>query len=287
MVAVQNQQGDLSPVANDTEILLTPSIGRLSASSLTIHPGEASNFNAPIVLTSTQAGTDSVLAMSGLGKGTAQVVYQMPQASQLHLAVGGSEFDVNGSGVRKATVCLEDDGNNFVAAGQEVQVTLQTTVGGPSFMEVPIAANSFCSKEVKFSSRAAAKGSLTAASVMGLKTDQAEISFPPFPWYLVWLAAAGGVIGTFVASYSAVVSASGLSRTLRNLLVGAVCGGFAYLFACFGALVLPDGVPVVLQNIPTASKVGALLIGFVGGLLWRKIWKFESADAPAGEKKAA
>jgi hypothetical protein len=287
MVAVQNPQGGLSPVANDTDIFLTPNIGLLSASTVTIQQGKTSNFNSPLILTSTRPGTDTVLAMSGLGRGSAQVAYQMPQASRLRLAVWGSNFEVSGAGVRPATVCLEDDSNNLVETENDVRIMLNTTLGDPSLTEVVVPAKGICSKEIKFSSRAAGTGRLTAQSIMGLKADTADLIFPPFPWHLVWLAVAGGVIGAFVGSYGTITSKGWWSSTWRNAIVGAVFGGAAYLFACFGALVLPEGVPVLLQNIPTASKVGASLIGFLGGLLWRKIWKLEAASSPAAEQKAA
>ena len=48
-----------------------------------------------------------------------------------------------------------------------------------------------------------------------------------------------------------------------------------YLLARFGAVVMPEGIDI--QKIPVVNGVGSLLIGILGGLFGRKIFKLREA----------
>jgi len=287
-IAAQAANGALVPVASDTIVHLTPNLGQLSASDVTLRHGDASTFNLPVTLTSRQAGTDSIVAESTLGSASAQVIYEPPQPAHLRLAVGAPQFDLVGNSVAKAMVCLEDAGNSVASfADHPLQVRLTSTFGEPPAAVVVVPQNGICSEESKLTSRDAGSAVLTAQSVSGLEPDDAQIIFPAFPWHLVMLALLGGFVGAFVTSFSGVISRRWWSHVWRNLLLGAIFGGISYLFACYGALILPKEVPVNLENIPTVSRVGAFLVGFLGGFLGRKLWKVDDADTDDSHKPQA
>jgi hypothetical protein len=135
----------------------------------------------------------------------------------------------------------------------------------------------------------AAKSGLATviAESTGLPKAEASVTFPAFPWYLVWLAALGGIIGSLVLHSDGLFSTQWWAHTWRGLVVGAIMGAVVYLLARFGAVVLPSSIPVKIQNIPVVSGAGSFLLGFVGGVYGRKLLKIDENQQQPPQPPAA
>lgn len=60
---------------------------------------------------------------------------------------------------------------------------------------------------------------------------------------------------------------------MARISAGGVLGAIFYLLARFGAVALPKDSLFNIQNIPVVSGVGSFLLGFLGGLFGRRLWK--------------
>ena len=283
-VAVLGDQDSLAPVATDVPIEFHSSSGRLSPPSIILHAGQFSNFDNPVLLTTDRAGADSVDALSSLGHaGPVEVTYLLPPPAQLRLSLGTPAINGSGTSTVNAQVCLLDESGALTFSGQDVQVTL-TAPGQLASSVATIRHGVSCSDLIAWTSASGAAS--IQAEAGGLKSDNKAITFPSFPWYFVWLAAGGGLLGALVSSSKELFSSRWFSNTWRGLALGAVLGAIFYLFARFGAIALPKDSPVNIQNIPVVSRVGAFLLGFLGGLYGRKLWKIDQdkPDASAPPK---
>ncbi len=151
------------------------------------------------------------------------------------------------------------------------------TLAGPGQLSksvLTITRESPCSEQITWTSNGSGPATIRADS-SGINTAEATLVFPAFPWYFVWFAAAGGLLGALIVSPGGLFSASWWSYTWRSLVVGAVLGALFYLCARFGAIALPKDSPVNLQNIPVVSDAGSFLLGFLGGVYGRKLWKID------------
>jgi hypothetical protein len=174
-------------------------------------------------------------------------------------------------------VCLLDEAGVLTVAADGVNVVL-SPAGQFSKGMVPIAANSSCSEMVTWTAAKSGPANVIAEST-GLPKAEAAVTFPAFPWYLVWLAALGGIIGALISHSDGLFSTQWWAHTWRGLVVGAVMGAVVYLLARFGAVVLPSSIPVKIQNIPVVSGAGSFLLGFVGGVYGRRLFKVDD-NAP-------
>ncbi len=66
-VAAEGQNDELMAVSEDVPVHFIASFGQLSASDITLSPGQFSNFEKPITLTANRSGQGSVNAISSLG----------------------------------------------------------------------------------------------------------------------------------------------------------------------------------------------------------------------------
>ncbi len=283
-VAVLGDQDSLAPVATDVPIEFHSSFGRLSPPSIILHAGQFSNFDNPVLLTTDRAGADRVDALSSLGHaGPVEVTYLLPPPAQLRLSLGTPTINGSGTSTVNTQVCLLDESGALTFSGQDVQVTL-TAPGQLASSVATIRHGVSCSDLIAWTSASGAAS--IQAEAGGLKPDNKAITFPSFPWYFVWLAAGGGLLGALVSSSKELFSSRWFSNTWRGLALGAVLGAIFYLFARFGAIALPKDSPVNIQNIPVVSRVGAFLLGFLGGLYGRKLWKIDQdkPDASAPPK---
>jgi hypothetical protein len=279
-VAAEGPNDELIAVAEDVPIHFTTSFGDLSASDITLSRGQFSNFEKPVVLTVNRAGQGSVAAISSLGSaGPVNVDYLEPPPAQLRLSLGTPQLSGSGSSSSTVQVCLLDEAGGLTASTQNVAVTLS----GPGQFSKPvftIPPQSLCGEQILWTSGGSGSATIRAESD-GIAKDEQTISFPAFPWYFVWLAAVGGVIGALIVSSGSLFASSWWSSTWRSLVLGAGLGAIFYLFARFGAIALPKDSPVNLQNIPVVSGVGSFLLGFLGGIYGRKLWKVDSDAAKA------
>lgn len=272
-VAALGAQDQFIPVTSPVQVHFTTSFGQIAPADVTLKPGDLSNFQSPAVLTSTHIGTDSLQAISSLGTaGPISVNYLQPPPTQIILSVTTPQL-AGSSSSAGVTICLADEAGALAASAQEVQVALNTQMGQLSKSVVRIAQNSICSEQVTWTSSKSGIATVTASSELGSATQSAN--FPPFPWYLIWLAALGGVVGALVMNSTGLFSASWWSHTWRSLVIGAALGAIVYLLARFGALEKTSDLGVQIQNIPFLSGAGSFVIGFLGGAVGRKILKLD------------
>jgi hypothetical protein len=270
-VAALGSHDSLAPVSTDVPIHFNASSGHFSTPDIVLPAGHFSNFGNPVLLTADRSGTGTVEAVSSLGtSGPIQVEYLQPPPTQLRLSLGTPVLKGTGSSAASVQVCLLDESGAVTFTGHDIEVTL-TAPGQLTQPAVTIHHDSSCSALVTWTGAAGPANIRAEAS--GLQADTENITFPSFPWYFVWLAAVGGVVGALVSSSGALFSARWWSHTWRSLVLGAVLGAIFYLFARFGAIALPEDSPVNLQNIPVVSGIGSLLLGFLGGLYGQKLWK--------------
>lgn len=275
-VAAQDANDQLVPVSADVAVHFTSNLAQITPADIVIAKGQASTFNSPVTLVASRSGKGRLQAISTLGAASAEVEFQAPVPSRLGLIVDRPQLSATGSSTAGVRVCLQDEAGNLTAyPDRDTQVTLSATTGQLDKAMLSVAHGVFCSDQINWLSRKSGSATLTAQSSGELQNDTEQVTFPSFPWYLVFLSAAGGLVGAFITTSGGLLTPHWWAHVWRNLVLGTILGTLFYLFAGFGAIVLPKEVPIQLQNIPTVTGIGALLLGVVGGLYGRKIWKVE------------
>ncbi len=270
-VAALGDQNSLAPVSADVPIHFNASSGRLAPPDIVLSAGQFSNFEKPVLLTADRFGKGIVDAVSSLGPaGPVEVEYLQPPPTQLRLSLGIPILTGTGSSTASVQICLLDESGAVTASDQDIQVTL-TAPGQLASSVLTIQHDSYCSNLIVWTSGSGPAS--IRAEAAGLKSDTNSITFLSFPWYFVLLAAVGGLLGALVSSSGDLFSVRWWSYTWRGLVLGAVLGAVFYLFARFGAIALPKDSPISIQNIPVVSGVGSLLLGFLGGMWGRKLWR--------------
>jgi len=275
------------PVTTPVAVHFTSGFGQVSPADITLEPGQISTFDKPVVLTASRAGKDAVQAISSFGTlGPVEVDYLLPPATQLRISLGTAQVLASGSSSVTVQVCILDDSGVLTVSAEAVNIVL-SAAGQFSKQMVPIAANSSCSEMVTWTAAKPGPATVFAEST-GLPKTSANIVFPAFPWYLVWLAALGGLVGALIANTDDLLSARWWGHTWRSLMVGAILGVIVYLLARFGALVLPKNIPITIQNIPVVSGAGSFVLGFIGGVYGRRLLKVgDDQQAPQPPVAAA
>jgi len=268
-VASLGDGDSLAPVSRDVPIHLNASSGQLSTADIVIRSGEFGNFQNPVVLTADHTGKGSVDAVSSLGPaGPVDVVYLQPPVAQLRLAIGTPVLAGNGTASATVQVCLLDQSGALTLSDEDIPVKL-TAPGVLASSVLTVHHGAVCSEATQWS---AGPGTMKIqAEASGLKTDAESSVFPEFPSYFVWLSALGGLAGALIVNLSSLSS----PRWWRSLILGTAFGVICYLLARFGAVALPEGIDI--QKIPVVNGVGSLLIGILGGLFGRKIFKLGEA----------
>jgi len=273
-VAALNEQDSLVPVAADVSVHFNARLGKISPADIILSAGQLSNFQNPVLLTDDHVGKGSVDVVSSLGPaGPIEVDYLLPPPTQLRIALGSPVLSGTGSSSVTVQICVLDESGGVTSSSEDLEVTLTPSIGQLKSSLATIHHGSSCSDPIEWNSASGPASVLAESS--GLKSENKSMTFPSFPWYLVWLAAVGGLVGALVRSWGNLFSARGLSHAWRSLALGALLGFIFYLFTRFGAIVLPENFPVMLQNIPVLSGAGSFAIGFVGGVLGRKFWKVD------------
>src|SRR5437660_942034 len=190
-------QDSLTPVAKDVNVHFQSSMGQLSPQDIVLSAGQFSNFSKPAQLTVNRPGTGSVLAISSLGSaGPVDIQFLQPPPVELRLSVSDPVLMGSGSSTANVQVCLIDQSGAITSSDQDVPVTL-TATGQLALTSLSIQHGLLCSNSTAWTS-----GPGTAdirAESTGLKADSAGIIFPKFPWYFVWLSAAGGLLGALIS----------------------------------------------------------------------------------------
>jgi hypothetical protein len=286
-VAVLNKQGSLVPVTSGQTVHLNTTLGSISPADITLSPGQDSNFQDPGLLISDRSGQAMVEAVSTLGpSGPVEVNYLLPPPTQLRIALGSPVLSGTGSSSVTVQICLLDASGGVTSSDKDIPVSLIPSSGELKVSSPVIRHDLYCTDPMEWTSASSGPASILAESG-GLTPGKETLTFPTFPWYFVWLAAIGGLLGAFVKSRGKLFSGRWLSHTWQGLVLGAVLGVIFYLFARVGAVVLPKNFPVILQNIPVVSGVGAFLLGFLGGVLGRTIWKVDKNLANSSRSSGA
>lgn len=287
MVAANGDHDETLPVGNAIQVHLTSNFGQFSAADFVLKPGEVSNFSDPAILTATRSGKDSVQAISSLGTaGPVEVDYVQPAPAKLQILMGTPQLEGSGSSNVSVVVCLADEAGAPTVSSDDLQVTLEAT-GQFSKSSLTIPHGSVCGEQVTWTSQQSGKAILTAMAQGDIHGENSA-TFPSFPWYLVWLAALGGIVGALILYTDALFSERWWAHTWRSLVVGAILGAVIYLLARYGALLMPASVPIAIQNIPAVSGTGSFVLGFVGGIFGRKILKVGDSESgpPPGPPQA-
>lgn len=285
-VAAVNEQDALVRVSTNVNIHFDATLGRISPSDIVLPAGQTSNFQNPAILTDSQAGKGTVDVISTLGPaGPVEVEYLQPPPTQLRIALGSPVLSDTGSSSVPVQICLLDASGAITSSGQNVRISLTPSTGQLQTSSPTIQHDSFCTKRIQWNS-APGLASLVAES-SGLNSDKGSIIFPAFPWYFVWLAALGGLVGATVRTSGKYFSAEWWSHAWRSIVIGAVLGFVMFVFARYGAIALPKDFPVTFQKVPKTSGMVSFAIGFVGGVLGRGFWGLSKDDASAGDESAS
>jgi len=244
-----------------------------SSRSLTIPVGQfKSQTSAEISAQS--ADTATVKALYPHGKSNPiEIDFLSPAPAQLALA-GASRSFRGLTGVNSdILVRLLDDNGQPAVADQEIPVEVA--------VEGPLGTHSYPAKVLAGAIQTTVSldlnrpGSYTVQASGGRlrPSDPVEVRFA-LDWLLILSSLVGGVLGslTRVLYRRERVWPKGFVRTVA---LGVAAALFVLLLSVFGVLsVLGDALPAAqaLEKVPATSLLGALLLGFIAGLVFDKIF---------------
>jgi hypothetical protein len=263
-----------------TTIQLSADAGTVSPDTVTIAAGHA-RATTPITLTSTKPGTGTLYAWTDSGDlFRAAVEYHNPVATQLAVKALPTHTLNDGRTAINVTVFLQDEGSGNVNAEDDVQVKLTSSVGTlmPSVISVP--KGRFVA-ETMLTSATAGVAEVTA-SAAGLRSGLTTVEFV-FPYVLVVVAAAGGLLGALVRSRGETFTGSWPWQLSGSLGIGAVLGLLFYLLAAFGIVASIPKVALPLDRLPTSNEFAALVLGFFGGY-YARAW-IPNQEAVSAQKR--
>jgi hypothetical protein len=262
LVTAVDENGQPVAVQTDTPIQLAIDIGLVSPGQVQIEAGHA-RTGQPIQVTSDKPGTGRLWAWTDNGGvGRTSVDYHNPMPTQLAVKGVPSHTLNDGRTAAKITVFLQDEESDTVKAEEDVQVKLISSVGTPNPSMVSIPRGQFVG-EATLTSATAGVAEITATTP-GLKPGVASVEFV-FPYLLVLLAAAGGMVGALVQSGGATFTGAWRWHLSGSLAIGSVLGLLFYLLALLGVVASIPKLTIPLGQLPTTNEFGALVLGFFGG----------------------
>lgn len=270
VLALMGQNDELIAADQDLSLHLSADKGFFNQQKVIpviIKKDQPSTFDSPVTLSSDQPGTDVVHALSSMPEVQQTVVYQNPQPAGLRLDANPPSVINDGKSEMQIVVMLQDKAKHMIKATAETAVMLHTSRGtiDPAVVKIP-AGQSYALATLT----AAQHGDVTVnATADPLSSAQVVASFL-FPWMMIIMASIGGLLGAFTHNPRAAVSA----HWWRVLVVGTIFGVIFSIAALLGVISsLPKlDLPVNITQIPSTNELGALLLGFVGGFLGKKLW---------------
>jgi hypothetical protein len=160
------------------------------------------------------------------------------------------------------TVFLQDEVSGAVKAEQDVQVKLMSSIGTVKPSILSIAKGQFVGEAILTSATAGV--SEVTATAPDLKSGVASVEFE-FPYMLVLLAAAGGIVGALVRSSGDTFKGAWWWHLIGSLAIGSVLGLVFFLLALFGVVASIPKLAIPLGQLPTTNEFAALVLGFFGG----------------------
>jgi hypothetical protein len=262
-VALFDEHGHLVEAADDLPMKFTSRLGRLSDGSVRFKAGDL--LSGPVALTATVPGVDELRVFTPLGAATAEVRYEHPVPARIRVEAPSRVESVVGSAHASIAVLLVSQSGVVTSfRDQDIVVTLGTL--SATTLHVP---HGSPGSEVALDCARDGRARLVA-SAAGLAPAEASIQFS-FPLWLALLAAASAVGATALASRRA----SPRARAVRSLAIGLTVGLLAYGVASLRA---PGDAstlrwPAALSRLASADEIGAVLLGFVSGLVGRALWR--------------
>ncbi|HEY1911783.1 MAG TPA: hypothetical protein VGG73_12730 [Vicinamibacterales bacterium] len=262
------KDGEPAAVKTDTDVYLATDIGLVTPAMSKIVTGQA-RTSEPIQLTSTTAGSGTVWAWTDTGRVT-EVAVDYHEAVPVQLVVKALPLrDVNdGSTPVTVTIFLQDDSAIGASADRDIPVDLITTSGTLNPRQVLIAKGAPFA-EASLTSAASGDAQITAHAA-GFVDQSASVTFV-MPWMLVLTAAVGGFLGALVGTGTETFSAAWWHQMIGHILTGALIGLVFYVLALFGIIASIPAASIPLERLPTTNALGALVLGFFGGL-WGRSW---------------
>jgi hypothetical protein len=262
LVTAVNESRQPVAVQADTLIQLAIDVGLVTPGQAKIEAGHA-RTTEQIQLTSNKPGTGTLWAWTDSGDlGRAAVEYHYPVPTQLSVKGLPTHTLNDGRTAINITVFLQDETSGTVKAEEDVQVKLISSVGTPKPSIVSIPKGQFVGEAI-LTSATAGVAEITATTP-GLKSGVASVEFV-FPYLLVVLAGAGGMVGALVRSSGDTFSGAWWWHLVGSLAIGAVLGLLFYLLALFGVVASIPKLTIPLGQLPTTNDFAALVLGFFGG----------------------
>lgn len=285
-LALVGNQGELIAADKDLQFHLLSQKGQVNPANLVIKKDQSLTA-AAATLTSSQPGSDVIGVLSPLPEIQQQITYQTPQASALNVEVSPASVIDDGKSPVRVLVMLVDSNKTMVNATASTEVVLSSSIGNITPIKIAIPAGECCAEATLTSAR---HGTATVtAEAPGLRRAE-DVAVFLFPWMIVGMAAFGGILGALAQSGKVTFTAAWLKHVMPSLALGLVFGVIFAIAALFGAIgSLPKlGLPIQINQIPSANELGALLLGFVGGFYGKKVWiKGEDGDAAQDDKAKA
>ncbi len=262
------KDGEPAAVKTDTDVYVATDIGLIAPAMSKIVTGQA-RTSEPIQLTSTTAGSGTVWAWTDTGRVT-EVPVEYHEAVPVQLVVKALPLrDVNdGSTPVTVTIFLQDDSAVGASADKDITVDLITTSGTLNPRHISIAKGTPYG-EATLTSAASGEAQITAHAA-GFTDQTATVTFV-MPWMLVLTAAVGGFLGALVGTGTETFTAAWWHQMIGHILTGTLIGLVFYVLALFGIIASIPAMSIPLERLPTTNALGALVLGFFGGL-WGRSW---------------
>jgi|SRR5579859_178494 len=273
VIALTNDN-ELAAASQDIPVRLQADLGDLSATQTVIPLGSASTAAQSIQLTSRRSGDDRIQATSAVGSTEKRVTYFMSLPSGLRLEANPPTVLNDGRSSVDVTVFLLGPDNRPTSySDRDIHVLLSSSLGVLDTKSLPILRGSFWGN-TKLTSAQHGLATIEAKAPELADALPASVQFL-FPWMMIVMATVGGMAGGVIRAGGGAFSPKWWDHLWRNTAVAAALGFFFYVLAFFGAIAaLPKTeLPFAISSIPTVNELGALLLGFVGGLYGRHVWK--------------
>ena len=282
LVTAVNESRQPIAVPVVTAIYLATDAGIVMPATATIQVGHARSTEQ-IQLISNRAGTGTLWAWTDSGElGRAAVEYHNPVPELLAVKALPTRTLNDGRAAIHVTVFLQDETSRTARAEEDMKVQLTSSVGSPTPSTLSIAKGQFVGEAI-LTSATAGVAEITATAP-GLKSGVASVEFV-FPYFLVLVAALGGVVGALVRSSGVSFTGKWWWHLLGSLGIGSVLGLLFYLLAAFGIVASIPKLSIPFGQLPTTNEFAALVLGFFGGY-YARAWLPNPGDVPPADAAA-
>lgn len=262
-VTTVNAAGVPVPTPEDVQVQFSASLGTPTPEQVTI-PAGASTNHTEVRLTARAPGHATVQAWTTRGTVEQTVEYENAIPKKIFVMTPPDPVQNSGKSLVRITVLLlDEEGHPASYSDREAQVMLRTTRGDlqpPNPLKIP---QRLPAADATLTCPTA--GPVTISAILeNMQSEPASVLFV-FPWLLVFLAAAGGLLGAVTRDTT--TAGFRFRRLAVNLIPGVILGLVFYTLTLFGAIgsIPKTVVPINTTVIPTLNELGALLLGILGG----------------------